>query len=147
MAYPTDSHDDAAAAWPLQTTFLNGLVGDELLTNYLLAARLSMLLTFKYMEVAPDRHSWAEVKQFVNYIYIYIYIYIIIKKKILYYIIQMSNIVLKIRRHLFPSMLTTAPRATDCLSQPVFYRALSSIQRVQLRATTGASDAFWVTKP
>ena len=63
VAYPTDAKmadDDAAGggapAWPLQTPFLilNGLLGDELLTNYFLAARLSMLLTFKYIEVAPD---------------------------------------------------------------------------------------------
>ena len=75
VAYPTDAKmadDDAAGggapAWPLQTPFLilNGLLGDELLTNYLLAARLSMLLTFKYMEVAPDRHSWAQTPLSIN---------------------------------------------------------------------------------
>jgi endothelin-converting enzyme len=58
VAYPTP--------WPLQTTFLNGQVGDELLTNYVLAARLSMLLTFKYIEVAPDRHSWAQTPLSIN---------------------------------------------------------------------------------
>lgn len=67
IAYPTTAED--ARYWPSQTTFLDGLLGQDLFTNYMLSVRLQVQHNFKYIDYPPSRRSWSETPLAVNAFY------------------------------------------------------------------------------
>jgi predicted metalloendopeptidase len=56
VAYPTDMEDKPA--WPRETTDLDGKIGRDFFTNYMLTARLSVERDFERIAEAPNRRDW-----------------------------------------------------------------------------------------
>eukprot|EP00802_Teleaulax_amphioxeia_P007748 Tamp_07756.p1 GENE.Tamp_07756~~Tamp_07756.p1 ORF type:complete len:773 (+),score=207.08 Tamp_07756:340-2319(+) len=56
VAYPTDKDDKPA--WPSETTDLDGLIGKDFFTNYMLTARLAVERDFEKIDEVPNRRDW-----------------------------------------------------------------------------------------
>jgi putative endopeptidase len=56
VAYPTDEEDKPA--WPSETTDLDGKIGEDFFTNYMLTARLAVERDFEKIDEAPNRRDW-----------------------------------------------------------------------------------------
>lgn len=67
VAYPTTA--EGLRYWPSATTILDGLLGQDLFTNYMLSARLQVQHVFKYINYPPSRRSWGETPLAINAYY------------------------------------------------------------------------------
>jgi len=56
VAYPTDKDDKPA--WPRETTDLEGKIGEDFFTNYMLTARLAVERDFERIDEKPNRRDW-----------------------------------------------------------------------------------------
>jgi len=56
VAYPTDAEDKID--WPHETTAMDGLIGKDYYTNYMLIERLSVERDFDKIDEKPNRRDW-----------------------------------------------------------------------------------------
>eukprot|EP00960_Hanusia_phi_P029156 747803-Hanusia_phi.AAC.3 len=56
VAWPTDKEDKAD--WPVETTDLDGMLGPDFFTNFLVVNRKAVDRDFRKMKEAPKRRSW-----------------------------------------------------------------------------------------
>lgn len=67
VAYPTDEQGNAA--WPPETTDMDGKMGPKLFTNYMLAQRLAVERDFVKILEQPKRREWSSTPMVVNAFY------------------------------------------------------------------------------
>jgi len=56
VAYPTDKDDQPA--WPRETKDLDGVIGEDFFTNYMLTAALAVERDFERIDEKPNRRDW-----------------------------------------------------------------------------------------